>query len=509
MNLNKKNTFTILLFIIILGSVLRFYHLGKTSFVADEFLDINSSYAYAKTGIWQNWDFNFGRVNEENASEARDTRAWVYKWQVAQILKHSRLTEANARIVSGLWGVFSIFVIFYVTTYFTKKKEIGLIAAFLFAISISGIIFNRRLRMYAMFFPVYLLFSSFLYLFLEEEYKGKVNLFKLAYKKIEVNFVYFIPMLFMGIISMLTHQLTGNIIIALAVYSAIQLYLSIKNKNNLLNKYTVVIGAMIFGFIAGIMLFPEKMKVYTKELGFSFHFSYLPRVFFDYSNIIIAIFILCFGIYYLYKTNGLKKESLWVAVSFFAVFFSAMFLWKQATGDQYIFFITSFLIMLISAGIYGLSEFFGKNLTQYKKLSYLIPIVVLLLILPNYGYFFENSNTYRQTSQSDNANYKKVFGYFMKTKKGNDVLVTRNFRNFYWKGAKIKVYDFGGEMTKDKLSLDDIKKIQSENPSGWFIISDNDDVYVSSDVIDYIQKNFERVSNSEVRGKVIVYQWEN
>ena len=126
MNLSKKTTITILIIITLIGAVLRFYHLGATSFVADEFLDINSSMAYAKTGTWQNWDFNFGKINTENAFAARDERAWPYKWQVAQVLKLTKASEATARSVSAMWGIISIILIYFAAAYFTKKKEIGL-----------------------------------------------------------------------------------------------------------------------------------------------------------------------------------------------------------------------------------------------------------------------------------------------------------------------------------------------------------------------------------------------
>lgn len=509
MNLTKKNTITVLIIIIFLGAVLRFYNLGATSFVADEFLDINSSMAYAKTGVWQNWDFNFNRVNADNVFAARDSRAWIYKWQVAEVLKMFSASEATARSVSAIWGLISIAVVFYAARYFTGKKEIGLIAAFLFAVSIMGIVFDRKLRMYAMFLPVYLLFSWMFYKFLEEEYKGKIKFFKNVYGKIGINLFYFIPMMIAGIASILTHQLAGNIIIVFIVYAAISIYLSMKkSKKTAFNKYILGLAAIIIGFLGGLVLFPGKMKLYTKEIKFfTSHWSYFSKVFSDYSNIILAVLLLAAGIFYLYKIKNLKKEALWLSVSFFAVLFSAVLLWDRNVGDQYIFFAIPFAIILISSGIYWAAEFFGKSLANLGKYQYVAPLAAILLILPNYGYFFEIPNTYKQTSESSNANYKKVFGYFMKAKEDGDVLITRNFRNFYWKGAKVKVYDFGGELAENKLSLDEIKKIQNDNPHGWFIISDNDDAYVANDAMDYVSKNFARVSNSQVRGSVMVYRW--
>src|SRR5665648_704700 len=143
MSMNKKKALIVLTLIILLGAFLRFYRLGGPSFVADEFLDMNSSYAYSQTGTWQSWDFNQGAVNADNVRAPRDERAWLYKIQVAEMFKFFAPTEAVARTVSAMWGIFSIFLIYFVAKYFTQKRTIGLLSAFLFAISVSGIIFDR------------------------------------------------------------------------------------------------------------------------------------------------------------------------------------------------------------------------------------------------------------------------------------------------------------------------------------------------------------------------------
>ena len=196
-------------------------------------------------------------------------------------------------------------------------------------------------------------------------------------------------------------------------------------------------------------------------------------------------------------------------MSFLVPLFSAIFLWSRNVGGQYIFFIKPFGTILIASGIYFLAKFFQDNLRDYGKKAYLATIILALLILPNYAYFFQSDNAYNQTSSSSNPNYRKIFTYFKKYKKDGDVLITRNFRNYYWSGSKIKVFDFGGELSKEKLSLEDIKKITAENPSGWFIVSGNDESYISNDAIEYVVRNLEKISNPQVRGDVIVYRWGN
>ncbi|MCX6763184.1 MAG: hypothetical protein NTZ97_00390, partial [Candidatus Moranbacteria bacterium] len=472
---------------------------------------------YFKTDIWQKWDFNFGKVDTENVFQARDERAWIYKWPVAEIFKFLAPTEAYARTVSALWGILSIILIYFSASYFTKKKEIGLVSAFLFAVSISGIIFDRRLRMYSMFFAVFLAFSWMFFKFLEEKYAGQNKLIKLFWEKTGFNIIYFIPAAILGAISFLTHQLTANIVFIFILYALIQLAIIIKNKQNYINKYSVSLIILFIGYIIAAIALPKQLAIFTAGLRFfNSHWNYFPNALSDYSSIIVAIIFLALGIYFLYKKEKLSKETLWLAVSFIGTIFLAAFVWNRTAGDQYIFFIKSFGIILIASGIYFTAEFFKENLNRFGKYSFYVPLVLALLILPDYAYFFQTDNTYKQTSESSNPSYRKIFTYFKKSKNPADVLITRNFRNYYWSGAKVKVFDFGVDVVDQgatvetkKLTLDQLQNIIRENPSGWFIFSDNDEDYISNDAVNFAEKNLERVSNSQVRGTISVYRWGN
>lgn len=504
----KKNFAIILFLIILMGAFLRFYKLGNNSFVADEFLDINSSYAYFKTGVWQNWDFNFGKVNTENVFEARDERAWIYKWQVAQLFKIFPPTESVARSVSALWGVLTILLVYWVAFYFTKKRTIGILSAFLFAVSMSGIEFDRRFRMYSMFLPVYLIFSWLFYKFLEEKYNGGFDFFRKFSEKWGLNLIFLLPALLFGIISFLTHQLTVNFAAVAAIYLAIWAVWNYKKSKKLTGKYLVLIAIGIIGIIAAVVFYPKEVN---NNLGglqfFNNHWEYFQIALKDYSHGVAAPIFLALGIYYIFAKQKLPKEGSWLAVSFFVPLFMAAFFWSRNVGEQYIFFIKPFEIILTASGIYAMAKFFETNLADYGKKAYLSAIILAVLMLPNYAYFFQGSNAYRQMSESDNPNYRKIFTYVKKYQKPTDAIITRNFRNYYLSGAKIPVYDFGGELAKEKLSLADIQRISSENTSGWFVISDNDDAFISNEVMIFIEKNFEKVSNVAVRGKVKVYRW--
>ena len=86
-------------------------------------------------------------------------------------------------------------------------------------------------------------------------------------------------------------------------------------------------------------------------------------------------------------------------------------------------------------------------------------------------------------------------------------MVTRNFRNYYFAGENVRVFDFGGERTKKMISLVDLQNIMSTNPSGWIIYADNDEVFISKEARIFIEENLEKINDIAVRGNIRVYRW--
>lgn len=505
--LNKKNLLLALALIILLGGFLRFYRLGEMSFVADEFLDISASYGYFQTGEWQAWDFNLGEPSKR-INAASDQRAWLYRSQVAGLFHFFAPTEATARSVSAMWGIISILVMYLVATDFTRKKMIGLMSAALFAVSVSGILMDRHLRMYAMFFPVFLGLAWALFRLLEGRYTGQAVLLSKIKDKTGLNMVYLLPVILLGLLSLHLHQLTVNLVLIAGVY--IFFLGAVQTQKNKWNLYTIYFLLAILALGLVKLFFPGKISYALGTLVFfENHWSYLGIVFRDYSNPILASLFIFAGLAYLVQKEKLTREALWIGVSFFAPLLAAIFLWKRVVGDQYIFFIQSFEMILIASGIYGVAIFLQENISaKYGRKIFWTTVAVAFLILPNYGYFFQENNAYRQTSRSESPNYRSVFSvYFKKNKKPGDVLITRDFRNYYWSGQKVPTFDFGGELTKEKFNLENLEKIMAENPSGWLIYSDNDKDYLSQDVQSYAENNLEKINAIAVRGGISVYRW--
>jgi len=499
-----KQTLALLFVIIAIGTGLRLYNLGYNSFVADEFLDINSSYGYSQTGTWKAWDFNYGVPATENINDARDARAAVYKWQVAQVFKILPPTETSARLVSVLWGVISMLLIFWVTRYFTKSKEAALIATFLFALSVSAIIFDRRLRMYAMFLPVYLALTTSLYALFEQEYRGRLDRVKHVWEKYGVNVWFVIPTVVLGYVAFLTHQITLTIVPMFGVYVLVMSIL-LWRQGNRKNKYSILTALGIL-VLVGLIVTGLWSKVSYLFVFFDNHYSYIGYVFGDFAQPLMGMLLVAVGAWALIKNRETHKQGVWLAVSLGVPLAMAIWLWHRNAGPQYIFFVQSFTFILAAAGVNWLRLLLVEKFTHTKKVS-LIVLLLTVLLLPNYLYFQEENNTYHETSSGGNPNYRKVFTYFKKQHQPEEVLITRNFRNYYWSGAQVLVYDFGGELSERNFSIADLQAIQAKHAHGWIIVSENDLDYIRGDAKDYIEQNLEHVSNSNIRGAIEAYRW--
>lgn len=518
--MTAKKTILILAAIIILGAFLRFYNLGKKIFEGDEFFDVNAIYGYHMTGNWQAWDFNFGAPENDSSltdeiKTLRNERSWIYRWQVAQLLKIFPFNEAVARSASAMWGIISIAIIYFIAKYFTKKTEIGLISAFLLAINISAITLSRTLRMYSMFFAVFLLFVWFLYRFLEEKYSGKIGFIKNVQEKFGINFLWFLPALACGAISFHLQPLALSIFPALGVYLMVQFARDYRQRKSIFNKYFMLLSVAIVasgliwmkffnaigGYLAGLEISNDNLPEHLKNLALNY--GYLPFTF----------LVIVFGIYFLFKfeKNISRKEMVWMTSVYFAILFQAFFAWNAGPFDRYIFFIRSMEIILVGTGIYYFASFIGNNFRTANRTVFYVSVVLLIALIPNYGYFFQESNPYMLIASKDELDYRSVFSHIKTTAKENDVLITRNYRSYYFSGLGMKVFNFGGELNSENKMLrnSELNNIVADNPSGWIVLSTKDKNFIKKGTQEYIEENFIPVENKKIKGSGAVYRWDN
>ena len=499
-----------LLGVVVFSAVLRLWGLGNNPFVADEFLDVNATQGYHQTGVWQAWDFNQGDVSVRDNPDS-DKRAWVYRWQVAQVLDHFEPTEFNFRLVSALWGIITTIILYFVTFSFTKNRWIALITAFLWAVSIPAIELNRKVRMYSMFVPIFLIFSWSLFQFIDSKKKKTSSL---VASILNVNWIYLVLVIIFGTLSYHLHQLTGNIIFVLFVYFVAMFV--IKRKEVVARRYGTYVLIMLVGGLLVKLFVPNLWEQFMSSLTFfDNHWNYIGHIMSNYWHPILGGVLLIVGSWYLLTKQVDERPGVWVVSSFFTILVSAIFLWNRNVGPQYIFFVQPFGFMLVASGVYALASYLQSKLGS--RSVFMIVIIASFVLLPSYFYFFQDNNTYHINSKADTANYRKVFLFVKKNVNDGDAMITRNFRNYYFSGLNIPVLDFGSERSEEKLKDEgkvkkidvvDVEKMIAQYPTVWIIYSDNDEKFITKEARLYFMQHCTKQNDLLVRGKVYVYKCE-
>jgi len=151
--MNKKIIQIALVLILILGAFLRFYGLGDESFWLDE------SYTVEYTDYTIPEIIKGTYVNSTLLTEFYEKGAGTvpfYYIITNSWIKISGLSEFNLRLISALFGITSIFLIFLMGK-FLFNSQTGLIAAFILTINHQHIYFSQEARMYSMLVALTLL----------------------------------------------------------------------------------------------------------------------------------------------------------------------------------------------------------------------------------------------------------------------------------------------------------------------------------------------------------------
>ncbi len=497
--------------VVILSAFLRLWGLGNNPFVADEFLDVNATEGFHQTGQWQAWDFNHSDVSVRD-NKASDKRAWIYRWQVAQILGHLEPTEYNFRLVSALWGIFTTIILFFVTFSFTKNRWIALATSFLWAVSIPAIELNRTIRMYSMFAPIFLLFSWSLFQFIDSSDK-KVKEF--LGEVLNVRWIYIIPVIIFGVLSYHLHKLTGNIVLILLTYFEVMFI--VKSKEFPARRYGVYMFIMLVGGLLIKLFLSQVWEQFSNSLVFcDDHWNYVGHIAHNYWNPLLGGLAILTGAWFLVKKQEDVRPGIWVIVTFFTILSSAIFLWNRNVGPQYIFFAQPFGFILAGTGIYAFANYLQKNIGGRNV--FMITIIAGFIFLPSYYYFFQENNTYHINSKADTANYRKVFLFVKKNINEGDAMITRNFRNYYYSGLDVPVLDFGSERSEEqiknegkvkKIDVAQVQDFQNKYRTVWVVYSDNDEKFITKEARKYFENNCKKQNDLLVRGKVSVYKCSN
>lgn len=508
----KTRALAALILIILIGGALRLYKIGANSFHRDEFFEINASYGYFKTGKWLVWDFNNDKPFDEKFQKAKEwsnERAQSYRLQLASLYHFAEPTETNTRAISAVWGVISVVLIYFIALSFTGNIYIALIAALLAAVGESGILFTRRLRMYAMLFPVYLIFSWTVYKLYESRYGGKFSFFQKIYRKLEINPNYLIPAILAGLISYEIHELSVSIAVAVIAYCSIFAVKDFFGKK-FISKYVLTLAAVLAGYVFASAFFSGAVRLMKESVSFLNRkdYEYIQFYFTDFRFIAAGAALAVLGTWFLAARLKKTKESVFLLASAFAPLAFAVSSWTREPAHRYIYFIQSFGIILAAAGVYALINLVSKRFPGYKKII-AAAITILFLATLNFSYIFGKNNFYRKIESGEYVDFTQLFSYVRNNWKPGDAMITRSYRSYYFQDWQAPIYDVKDLPFEKSDCRELFQKIMAENKSGWIVIPEIDNPSVCKDGKQFLYDELGNVKSKEIPDQVFVYRWEN
>ncbi len=136
----RNKTFIILVFILIIASVLRFWQLGKTP-ISPDWDEVSLGYnAYS---IMQTGKDEYGEFLPVVLRSFDDYKPALYAYLSIPSISILGLTVEAVRLPSAVFGVITVLAVFFLVSELFKRKDLALLSSFLLAISSWSIQFSR------------------------------------------------------------------------------------------------------------------------------------------------------------------------------------------------------------------------------------------------------------------------------------------------------------------------------------------------------------------------------
>lgn len=372
-SINKNQNSILLLLIILIGLYLRLNNIKMGSLWYDELFSIDFS----------NPKRNFLEMIKLTIEDVHPPFYQIILWLWFKIVGFS---EINAKLLSIIIGLISIFVSYLFSKEFFNKKT-SLAISFIFSLSFFLIWYSQEVRSYQL--TVLLSILSYLYLFNTLMKKDKKNIYK-----------YWI----VTIIWMYTHYFSFFIIFSQFIFTLIYIHFFSDHKYKL---YKLLILTMIVFFIALLPLLPYILDISSSDKFYFlkkpefFYFLNFIHTYFGYGGIFFVLFSFLLNLYFLLTTQISRKDKVFLLLLSTWMLLGFIFLYLKSIYSFSLIQIRYTIVMV--PPIIFLSAFGISKLKTYLQITFLL----FFIIFSYKVLFLDTHSTYKQ-------DYKKVLNYVSK-----------------------------------------------------------------------------------------------
>jgi len=383
----KREQYTVLLlFLIIIGTFLRFYHLDYNSIWYDESFTLFTA-NHSLSGIWD--------IVSNNSTELATATLTIGEFSppLFYVIEHFMLvfgqSEFVLRFIPALFGVLTIPVFYYLGKEFADEN-VGLIMAALLTISPYHVYFSQEARNY----------STMLFLF-------SLALFFFFYS-LNTNRLY--SWILFGLFSALTLWTHYFTFIPLALLFMYTIFWGISRQRKMLQQPHGYILSIFAFIIVTLPLVPLAFTLLLKRTsnpplygikGFEVLYQILSSLS-EYHRTTMALFIVLFiiGSVFLWKIEK-SKAVIVVGLVAIPILISIYLSEKMPIDVRYLFFLLPFFFLGISVSFKALAGFFRR-----KNSIFILIVLFFLLQAPFLALTF--NNYYTKYSKEDWRGFAEV-----------------------------------------------------------------------------------------------------
>ncbi|MBN2104178.1 glycosyltransferase family 39 protein [bacterium] len=484
------------------GAALRLIHIGRPSIWVDEANTVFSAESVIETGLpLMPTGYVYGR-------------APLYTYSVTFIYQILGASLENARIISAIFGVLCIPLVYVIATLFFGWR-VGLISAFFTAFGFYEIGWSRVARMYTQFQFFTLLSLLFFLLGFERQIFPKTSLNKRSWNLFDFPFlegVDIVALLLFGLMTVITyfgiHRLAALNLSGLVAYILIRTSekaLSKSDRHRWLNKYSLIsmfiliTGALMFlimpAFIQSLIQFMDYTPAWAKTGSSVIDPLVLIKFLFSRYRFPLGLLFVWGSIQVILRRN----RPGWMPLLLILIpLFSLSFIFTHR-HPKYLFGVYPFFFMLAAYGLICLMEvksvtFFRRFHISKKSIQRIIAILIGAAFIISPWLRIAKNIPWQEDGKSNGAVYfnewKEAAHILHQQMKPNDLVICSL-------PEALLYYDIGTDwaLNGNNLALSSERMIVDKQ--GRFI-----DVYAGRPLIDSLDLLTDLV-NTRVRGWIL------
>lgn len=512
---------TAVILLILTGIFLRFHALGDFDFRDDEYPHFSTAVGYLKTGEFVRWNFL-----DDSPGEGY-TRAWPFTWQVAQSFKIFGVSRFSGRLISFLWGVLFLPLIYLITKRITNSKKVALLTLLLIALDPYLIFLSRWTRMYQTFVVLFFLMVYFFYRGFEYQYiekAGDNRLMKWFYKN-DMNPIYLSISIIIFFISLNVHDLSLFFPLGIAFYALSMLFKKFLSSRCLkFDKYlvTIFLSSIAFIFLLSFCSFFGQNLSFCRNID-----KTTDRVVFNYSTIyplsaiycILGSFSMPVGaffviglVYGLFKDSKtlLYYSSFILSISLFFLFFS-----YRPLNPRYLSEIMLFMCIFASLGLIAIMESLSSKMDAKRRKHLWVMFAIFIIIICSMTLLdYKNLDLIGGYVKSNRrGNFKTVSEYLGENYREGEIVLDISPIDYYLRDYRDKnihivhLHSNRNDLHSNRNDLQrDILDYHERYKSGWLIFEKVKSWHFNKETLQYIRENFDYVEELNDTN-IEVYRW--